>query len=258
MKFSIITPSYNQGLFLEQTISSVLNQVGDFEIEYIIKDGGSTDNSVDIIKKYEKIAKKDNRITYYWVSEKDEGQLQAINDGIKNATGDIIAYINSDDYYLPEAFKYVQSYFELHPQKSWLVGNCQVSDLKLAWTFKLKHLWPIQYFKWASLTLNTINQPSVFIRKSLFDKVGFFNPKYPFSFDHEYWLRCLNYELPGRIYKNLSVFRIQPESKGNTAYTKQLNEDFDIVKMFSNNNKLILLANIIGRKIVELYYKKVK
>jgi glycosyltransferase involved in cell wall biosynthesis len=99
LKLSIITPSFNQGRFLEETIMSVLNQ-GYEPLEYIVIDGGSTDESVSIIQRYEdKLA--------YWISEKDRGQVHAINKGIEHATGDLLAFINSDDVYLPGAFNAV-------------------------------------------------------------------------------------------------------------------------------------------------------
>lgn len=114
MKFSIVIPSYNQGEFLERAILSVLDQKMDVEI--IVIDGGSTDRSVDIIKKYEdKIA--------YWVSEKDNGQSHALNKGFAKATGDIYGWQNSDDVYMPGAFKKVFEEFEKHPEKKIVYGN---------------------------------------------------------------------------------------------------------------------------------------
>ena len=114
MKFSIVIPSYNQGEFLERTLLSVINQGVDTEI--IVIDGGSTDNSVEIIKKYEdKIA--------YWVSEKDRGQSHALNKGFAKATGDIFGWQNSDDVYMPGAFKKVLEVFEKFPDKKIVYGN---------------------------------------------------------------------------------------------------------------------------------------
>ena len=114
MKFSIVIPSYNQGEFLERTLLSVINQ--GVETEIIVIDGGSTDNSVEIIKKYEdKIA--------YWVSERDRGQSHALNKGFAHATGDIFGWQNSDDVYMPGAFKKVLEVFEKFPDKKIVYGN---------------------------------------------------------------------------------------------------------------------------------------
>lgn len=114
MKFSIVIPSYNQAEYLERTLLSVINQGVDTEI--IVIDGGSTDNSVEIIKKYEdKIA--------YWVSEKDRGQSHALNKGFAKATGDIFGWQNSDDIYMPGAFKNVLEVFEKYPDKKIVYGN---------------------------------------------------------------------------------------------------------------------------------------
>ena len=117
-KISIVTPSFNQGRYLETTILSILNQ-GYPDLEYIIIDGGSDDGSVDIIKEYDKHIK-------YWVSEKDDGQSQAINKGMAHAKGDWVAWINSDDYYLPNTFFNVMNKAMNSPGCTWVVGNTRM------------------------------------------------------------------------------------------------------------------------------------
>jgi glycosyltransferase involved in cell wall biosynthesis len=119
LKFSIVIPSYNQAEFLERTLRSIIDQ--GVETEIIVIDGGSSDNSVDIIKKYEsKIA--------YWVSEKDRGQSHALNKGFAMATGDIFGWQNSDDVYMPGAFKKVLEAFEQNPEKKIVYGNWHEID----------------------------------------------------------------------------------------------------------------------------------
>ncbi len=257
MKFSIITPSFNQGVFLRETIESVVSQKGDFDIEYFVIDGGSSDESVEILKEYQEKLKNNSKIKFFWQSKPDHGQADAINIGIKKSIGDIISYINSDDYYLPGTFEIVKTYFKANLGKQWLVGNCKVSDPKLSWTFTLKHSWPIQLSKNALLIFNTINQPSTFLRKSLVENIGFFDTNLNFVFDYDYWLRCLQVSLPGRIFTELSMFRIHGLSKGNTNYRKQFAEDLDTVKKYTKN-KFILWIHSIGKCLVEYNYKKLK
>ena len=257
MKFTIITPSYNQGQFIQETIDGVVNQVGDFDIEYHVMDGGSTDGTVKILQQTARKLKNNPKIKFYWQSRKDNGQVDAINQGLAKSTGDIIAYINSDDYYLPNAFNTVATYFNSHPQSQWLVGNCRVSDPHLSWTFCLKHIWPIQYFKNALYVFNTINQPSVFLKKSLIKKVGLFDIKYHYTFDYDYWLRCLKFGLPSRIYKTLSSFRVHPQSKGNTCFKRQFDEDW-LVFISHHPKSLFYFAHAMAKDFVNFIYKKLK
>jgi glycosyltransferase involved in cell wall biosynthesis len=251
MKFSIITPSFNQADFLEQTIRSVVSQKVD--LEYFIQDGGSTDGSVDIIKNY-----SEKYPFIVWQSKKDKGQTDALNQGLKKCTGDIVAYLNSDDYYLPDTLEKVEKYFISHPNKSWLVGDCQVSDPKLSWTFSLKHLWPIDICPWFLEVFNTINQPSVFLRRNLVDKIGELDEKLNFAFDYDYWLRCLSVAgTPGRLKETLSVFRIQPNSKGNTGYKKQFSEDFQVIKKYTHN-PITLFLHKLGGLFTNTGYQRLK
>lgn len=247
MKFSIITPSFNQGPYIEQTIKSVVNQNYP-NLEYFILDGGSTDNTVKIIKKY---AAKYKFIK--WRSHPDSGQVSAINEGLSQATGDIIAYLNSDDYYLPGSFQAVAGYFQSHPQALWLYGNCGVTEPKLKWTFSLKKLWPAHKYPFALKIFNTINQPAVFLSKNLVKKVGKFNPKYKYAFDYDYWLRCLKYSLPARIPQTLAVFRIHSSSLGTTDYTHQFHEDFQILSSRNDNELIIFIHKLITYLTINTY-----
>ena len=117
-KISIVTPSFNQGEFLEETICSVLDQ-NYSNLEYIVIDGGSTDQSVEIIRKYEPYLA-------CWESEKDRGQVHAINKGLARTTGEVFAYINSDDVYLPGAFATVAGHFTEHPEAEWICGDTKM------------------------------------------------------------------------------------------------------------------------------------
>src|SRR3990170_2770087 len=127
-KITIVTPSYNQGRFIEETIKSVLSQEGGFYIEYLIMDGGSTDNSVEVIKKYDRLLKEGRwpvkclGITYSWASEKDKGQSDAINKGFRQARGDYIAWLNSDDTYEPGAIGKAVDYLQAHPEYMMVYG----------------------------------------------------------------------------------------------------------------------------------------
>lgn len=248
-KISIITPSYNQAQFLEQTIKSVVDQ-GYPHLEYFIFDGGSTDGSVDIIKKY---AKQYPDIIH-WISKKDKGQVDAINQGLKKVTGDIVAYINSDDYYLPHTFLSIVDYFHQHPQKQWLVGDCRVSGKKLAWSFALKRLVPYGRFRFVHYLFDWLNQPAVFLKKDLVDQVGGFDSQYRQAFDYDYWLRSLQAAgLPGRLHQDLAVFRIHPQAKGSTDFDKQFQESYRVAQRHTHNPVWLVIHGFNRWLTVSLY-----
>lgn len=183
-RISIITPSYNQGKFLEQTILSVLNQNYP-NLEYIVIDGGSSDNSVEIIKKYE------NYLTY-WVSEKDKGMYDALNKGFSKSTGNILTWINSDDLLANHVLFTIQEVFEEYSQIEWVTGQNAYIDEKgrnvgvagsKKWS-KLDYL--LRRFRW-------IQQEGTFWRRSLWEKAGsYINTNYKLASDLELWSRFFN------------------------------------------------------------------
>jgi glycosyltransferase involved in cell wall biosynthesis len=205
-KLTIITPSYNQAAFLERTLKSVLDQ-GYEPLEYIVVDGGSTDGSVDIIKHYE------DRLAW-WVSEKDAGQTDALNKGLRRATGDVIAYINSDDHYLPGAFDAAIEALE-RSDAEWVVGVCQFKDPddnlievwepNAPWTPK-RQWWLID--PWG------VPQAATFWRRSCFDDHGHFREDMHYVFDTEFGLRlAFAGHMPEMIDRPLAVRVLHEEAK---------------------------------------------
>ncbi len=179
-KVSIITPSFNQAKFLEQTILSVVGQ--DYpNIEYILIDGGSTDGSLEIIKKY---ADKFS----YWVSEPDENQADAINKGFKQATGEIIAWLNSDDVYLAETISRAVKNFQKYPEVSMVYADLRSIN---ALGEKINTIRYRQYEIIDLLSMEIIGQPSVFMRRSHLEKAYYLSLDYNFLLDHHLWLRMI-------------------------------------------------------------------
>tara|TARA_B100000315_G_C14425753_1_gene517746 strand:- start:32 stop:853 length:822 start_codon:yes stop_codon:yes gene_type:complete len=181
-KISIVTPSFNQGQYLEETIQSVLTQSYS-NLEYIIIDGGSTDNSVEIIKKYEQY------ITY-WISEPDNGQSHAINKGFAKATGEIIAWINSDDIYFPGTFKKVNEIFNDNPEIDVLYSNGVWINAKGNIILCRKNL-PFHYNSWFYGMADPF-QPEVFYRYKVLNKVGYVDESFKMMMDREWWIRMEN------------------------------------------------------------------
>ena len=180
-RISVITPSFNQSRFIEQTIRSVIMQAYP-NVEYIIVDGGSTDGTVEIIKKYD-------RYLAHWESEPDRGQSHAINKGLARATGEILCWLNSDDYYLPDTLKTVAESLSDRTGNLALVGHCiQVYDdgrPPLEGKGKYEGLDRLLRF-WKGYQMH---QPSIFWRREVFDRVGYLDESLHMTMDFDYWVR---------------------------------------------------------------------
>ena len=249
MKISIITPSYNQAAFIERTILSVLNQNYP-DLEYIVMDGGSTDGTIEILKKY-----SDKII---WKSEKDSGQSDALNKGLKIATGYIVAYLNSDDTYELGTLKKIAEFFQNNLGKKWVYGKCKIineNDKEIRKPITLyKNLLLKNYSYSKLLSENFISQPATFWKKELLNEIGYFNEEEHFCMDYEYWLRIGKKYPAGIINEYLANFRYHTSSKSGGVNKKQFQDELRIAKKYGSNNNLSIALHYFNYwKIVIIY-----
>jgi len=231
---SIVTPSFNQRQYIEQTIESVLGQ--DYpNLEYIVMDGGSTDGTVELLQSY------GDRLTF--VSEPDRGQSHALNKGMARAAGDVLAFLNSDDFYEPGALRAVGELFARRPRSVWLAGRCRVVDsegreIRRSIT-AYKNAWLRLGGYRALQVLNYVSQPATFWRRSLYEAVGEFDESLSYAMDYDYWLRA------GRLFeldvidRYLASFRVHPTSKAGASASAQFDSASLIASRYVGSRTLL-------------------
>jgi glycosyltransferase involved in cell wall biosynthesis len=237
VKITIVTPSYNQGPFIERTIRSVLSQQGEFELEYLVQDGGSTDGTLSILERYR------DRLSY--VSRPDGGQSDAINQGFARATGEVVAWLNSDDVYLPGALDAAAR--ALGPGGArWCFGQCRVVDEEdreirraISW---YKNRLSRRYSLRQLLTKDFIPQPATFFRRDLLEEAGPLDPAYRYAMDYELWLRFARLAEPVFIPRDLASFRWHGASKSSGGYGKAAWEAFAAARRHAKPPERIALA----------------
>ena len=251
-KISIVTPNLNQGQFLERTICSVLEQ-NYTNLEYIIIDGGSTDNSLNIINKYQKFL-------HYWISEPDKGQSNAINKGFQKATGEIWGWINSSDYYYPNAFKKVADEFSNNPLIDLIHAYEDHVDENENYLFTF---YPsFKNFLLSTLFIGTVKQLTCFFRKDLFYKINGIDESLHYTMDLDLFLKMAFSGKSKYLNSKIGAYRQHNNQKTSMPnYHKVDIEWLFVMKRFLKTINFPYPVYIILRKIFKTYYffkKKLK
>ena len=249
-RISVITPSYNQAQFLERTILSVLHQAYP-NLQYGIVDGGSTDGSIEIINKYR------NQIDFA-IIEKDRGQADALNKGMKRANGEIVCYINSDDTLLHNALNTVGKHFKDRPEDLWIIGDCLYIDeqgkVMIYPETNTHRMVATDIDGLAHVLIRNkpveMPQPGIFWKRSLLDRFGYFDETFHYTFDYDMWCRFLAAGLrPTIIHADLATYRIHDTSKTCAQRPQFLNEHIKTEKRYAkylHGKQRFLLAKAIG------------
>ena len=240
-RISIVTPSFNQGQFIEETITSVIGQ--DYpDLEFIIMDGGSSDRTVEIIKKYE-------RHIHHWQSEPDGGQAAAINAGFARSSGEILAWLNSDDFYLPGTLRAVAAQLDASRAQI-LLGNCfhfWQDEARANGSDVVRHHANSNLLLW-----DYIIQPSSFWTRGAWQQTGALNENLNFAFDWEWFIRCQKAGVEFlTCQKYLSAYRFHGAHKTGTGGEKRYDEIAEIYKRYSGEKyeQLFRTLRRSGKKI---------
>jgi glycosyltransferase involved in cell wall biosynthesis len=251
VKVSVVTPSFNQCGFLARMAESVLSQRGDFDLEWIIVDGGSTDGSVEFLRGI-----PDPRVLV--TSEPDRGQSHAINKGLALAGGDVIAWLNADDLYPPGALAAVAKAFSAHPDAGWLVGRYEIIDAHdrpiRPGVVRYKERRLRRYSYRALLRENFLPQPAVFWRRSFGIEVGPLDESLHWTMDYDLWLRMGRRCDPLVVDRLLARFRLHETSKSGAFDRRQFDEGYAVARRYSDGDRVSrLLHRLNVEKIVWAY-----
>lgn len=249
-KISIVIPSYNKAEYIQETLESIVSQKYP-NLEVIIQDGGSTDGTLNIIKKY---AKKYPKIIS-WVSKKDKGQVDAINKGFKKTTGGVLTFINADDVYEKGALNKVGKYFGKYPDILWLAGKGKTINKNgeeiSKWVTNYKNFL-LKFNKYTFLLIvNYLFQPSVFLNKKAYRKKGPFKRVNEVVMEYDFWLKLGKIGMPVILNNYLSDYRLTLDNISATQFRSVLSQDFNIARKYTGNPLILLLHYLhnLGRTI---------
>lgn len=226
LRISVVTPSLDQGRFIGRTIDSVLSQRGDFELEYLVQDGGSKDETREILARHAAAGRLVARV------EQDRGQADAVNRALASVSGDVVGWVNSDDLFLPGALERVAREFAADPGLVWLHSRCLIVDEQdrpiRRWLEAYKHRKARRHRYDRLLVENYVSQMTVFVRRDALLKVGFLDPELHYTFDYDLWLRLARLAEPRYLDQPLAAFRFYRTSKSGARYPAQFAEDWRV------------------------------
>lgn len=256
-KISIVIPSHNKAAYIEATLHSIVTQNYP-DLEVIIQDGGSTDGTVEIIKKFATRYPK----LFQWESKKDKGQVDAINKGLKKATGALLAYINADDVYKKGALLEVGQLLKTYPDTLWITGYGDIIDkngsIRSSLVTKYKNILLNNNNYSLLLIVNFITQPSTFLSRRAFEEFGPFTGTKKYVMEYDLWLKLGKVRMPFVIKENLSSFRLTNDNISAVSAKELLKIDNQLVGKYTTNGLFLALHKLhnLGRIFMLKFLKK--
>lgn len=251
MKISIITPSFNQAEYIGRAIESVQSQRGDFELEHIVVDGGSTDGTWGILRDWGDAIR--------WTSESDRGQGDALNKGLAMASGEVIGWLNSDDIYEAGALQTVAEILTAEPRTQWVYGKVRIVDEAdreiRRWITAYKNRRMRRFSRSKLLAENWISQMGVFWRREFGRRVGPFRTDLHYCMDYDYWLRMSALARGRFVDRYLACFRWRTGSKSGGGFAEQFREELRVAREAAGGqHQWAILRHRLGARAIVLIY----
>jgi GT2 family glycosyltransferase len=251
-RITVVTPVYNGTDTIEQALASVRGQVYP-DVDHVVVDGGSTDGTVEILERTPGIR---------FISEPDEGLADAMNKGIAMADGELVGWLNCDDFYEPGALAAVGRAAAEHPDAAWVTGRCRIVDgegkeIRKAVT-AYKNLLLRNYSFGAYLTQNFVSCPSTFVRKSAYEAVGPIDTQYRYSMDYEVFLRIAKLSDPVILERELAAFTMVAGTLSMTGFEDQFDEHLRQARMHGEGHRLAVLGNEVMSRLIVLVYRALR